>query len=135
MTVNSFSKHRELFLFGVIGVLGYIVDVTITKLGESMFGVYGARIPAFVAAATVTWAMNRTFTFSQKQKVHSSLLREYLHYLSLMIVGLTFNYVVYVVSVTLLAKHSYTIYASVALGSLAGMTVNFVNSKKYLYKQ
>ena len=125
---------KELIFFGIAGVAGYLVDVAVTSLCKTFLGIYGARIPAFIAAATATWLFNRTLTFAAKKRVHESVFNEYLHYLSLMIFGLVVNYLVYAFSVTILKGQPFNIYISVALGSLAGMTINFFNSKKFLYK-
>jgi len=128
------NKKRELLLFAVAGVLGYVVDVGITTLLHPFMGPYLARIPAFIGAATATWVFNRTLTFVAADKIHKSLLKEYFHYLSLMLLGLVVNYIVYAASITLIGSSNYSIFICVALGSLAGMVVNFINAKRYLYR-
>jgi len=129
------KKQKELLSFGVVGVLGYVVDVLITSLLHPLAGPYVARIPSFICAATVTWAFNRKLTFANTEKRHRSLLKEYLHYLGLMIFGLVVNYIVYAISITLIGGDKrYAIVSCVALGSLAGMVVNYMNSKKHLYR-
>lgn len=126
--------HKELIYFGVAGVIGYLVDVTITIVSQPLLGAYFGRVPAFIAAATATWLFNRTLTFAAKNKVHESLFHEYFRYLGLMVFGLIVNYAVYALSITFLGRHNYAIFISVALGSLAGMSVNYLNSKRFLYK-
>lgn len=128
------NKYKEILLFGIAGVLGYLVDVTLTYLLHDATGPYLARIPAFICAATTTWIFNRWLTFAATEKRHKSLWKEYLHYLSLMVFGLIVNYVVYAVSITILGNNKYSILICVALGSLAGMVVNYMNSKKHLYR-
>lgn len=127
-------KLREFAFFGFAGVLGYGADVSVTMLLSASMGPYFARIPAFVVAATVTWLFNRTFTFSATDKRHDSLAAEFLHYLGLMVLGLVVNYAVYVLSVMILGDSSCMLLVCVALGSLAGMLVNYFNSKRYLYR-
>lgn len=128
------TKHlKEIFYFGIAGVIGYFIDVAITSLLIPLFGVYVARIPAFVAAATSTWIVNRSLTFKNLKSRHSSLRKEYLHYLSLMIGGAIVNYTVYAVAITFLEGAAYDIYLAVALGSLAGMMVNYLLSRRYIY--
>lgn len=128
-------KIKELFWFGVAGFFGYLVDAGITLLLSSFLGVYLARIPAFIAAATFTWLFNRMITFSGYSKKNSSIVKEYFHYVSLMVFGLLINYLVYVVSVSLLPKSNYEILLSVAFGSLAGMIVNYLNSKRFVFSK
>ena len=126
---------RQLILFGVAGVVGYVVDATITTLLESYLGVYFARVPSFLAAATTTWLINRTFTFGAHSSHHTSIIKEYFHYLSLMVVGLAVNYAAYAISITVLQGGRYAVLICVAIGSLAGLLVNFVVSKRYIFNK
>ncbi|MDB5177134.1 MAG: GtrA family protein [Candidatus Saccharibacteria bacterium] len=128
------NKKKELLLFAVAGVLGYLVDAGVTTILHPLIGPYLARIPAFIGAATATWVFNRTLTFVAADKIHKSLMKEYFHYLSLMLLGLVVNYIVYAVSITFIGSNNYSILICVALGSLAGMVVNFINTKRYLYR-
>lgn len=128
------NRFKELILFGIAGVFGYGIDVLITLSLHTLVGPYVARVPAFIGAATVTWLFNRHFTFASTEKRHTSVVKEYLHYLGLMVFGLIVNYIVYAVSVALIGDGEYTIIICVAFGSLAGMLVNYINSKKHLYR-
>lgn len=124
---------RQLFFFGISGVVGYIVDASITTVLDPSLGVYFARIPAFIAAATSTWLINRNLTFGKHTSRHTSLLKEYAHYLSLMIIGLTVNYAAYAVSITMFGHIPHAVLICVAIGSLSGMFVNFIVSKKFIF--
>lgn len=126
------SRLKEVLLFGATGVVGYLVDVSMTLLLEPTLGVYIARIPAFLLAATTTWVVNRSVTFRTRQPRYS-LLREYLHYLTIMLGGLALNYIVYAIAVTLLPDEPYQLFLAVAIGSLAGMAVNYSLSRKHIY--
>lgn len=135
MTKNTKNIILEILLFGVSGVAGYIVDVSITSVLSPLLGIYVSRIPAFVAAATATWIINRNLAFRKRNSVHNKLWTEYIHYLSLMIGGLIVNYITYAISITILHDYSFKIFISVAIGSLAGMFINFVTSRKYIFKK
>ena len=127
------DKVKETLLFAVAGLLGYMVDVLVTIMLNELVNPYIARIPGFVAAATATWLFNRNYTFGVNKSKYASLWKEYLHYVGLMTIGLMVNYGIYVLAVTMLPTSIYKIPLSVALGSLAGMTVNYINSKKYIF--
>lgn len=129
------DKVKETLLFAVAGLLGYMVDVLVTIMLNELVNPYIARIPGFVAAATATWLFNRNYTFGVNKSKYASLWKEYLHYVGLMTIGLMVNYGIYVLAVTMLPTSIYKIPLSVALGSLAGMTVNYINSKKYIFNQ
>ncbi len=124
---------RQLLFFGIAGVVGYGIDASITTLLHPYLGVYAARIPAFIAAATATWFINRSLTFGKHTSRHTSLFREYTHYLLLMVAGLVVNYGAYVVSIMLVGNIPHAVLICVAIGSLAGMLVNFVVSKKFIF--
>jgi len=126
---------RQLILFGISGVAGYIVDASITLFLEPVLGVYVSRIPAFAMAATVTWLINRNITFRNKKSQHNKLWKEYTHYLSLMIFGAVVNYVVYAVSITFLKDLNYAVFICVGIGSLVGMIANYFTSNRFIYNQ
>lgn len=130
--IKTFNLKEFLF-FGLAGVVGYLVDAGSTLLLAGTLGPYLARIPAFIGAASVTWLINRSTTFKHSDKRHDNLVKEYFHYLSIMIVGLIANYIVYAIAVKIIGQTTFAILLSVALGSLAGMVVNYFNSKKYIF--
>ena len=122
---------REFSLFCIIGFLGYLVDVFVVFGLKELLGVYGARIPSFFCAATVTWVLNRRYTFIAVSK--KPILAEYLHYLSLMGIGGCINYLAYAIVVSFLGDWRFGIFVAVASGSLAGLSVNFLTSKRYVF--
>lgn len=134
MIKELIKKYRSFLLFGCAGVLGYVVDLTITLLFGPLLGKYLARIPAFLGASFITWLFNRSITFKER-KVKKSLLIEWLHYVSLMLVGLTINYTVYIIVVHIIPTSIVNTAIAVACGSIAGMSMNFLSSSKLLYKK
>jgi len=130
---NVFKKNKEFLLFAVSGVIGFIVDVLFTTLLRNMLGIYGARIPAFILAATTTCLFNRTFTF--KNKSDKTIFSEYIHYLGLMVIGGIINYIVYSIVITYLKDLALGILLSIALGSIAGLFINFTTSRLFIYKK
>lgn len=123
---------REFLLFAIAGVIGLGVDVGVLYLSAPLLGWYAARVLSFLAAATATWALNRHYTFSAR---HSgvSMLREYLGYLLTMLGGAVVNYGVYVLALHTLSG-PWAPAAGVALGSLAGMTLNFLSARHLVFK-
>lgn len=125
---------KELFFFGISGVVGYFVDVFFTSLFSKTLGVYFGRIPGFIMATIATWLINRQLTFKNYSSSHDKIWQEYLHYLSLMIAGAVVNYTFYSISITYLKNISHRFYICIAIGSIAGMGVNYISSKKFLFK-
>ncbi len=125
---------KEVFLFGVGGVSGFIVDTAVLYALWSHLGLFGARFFSFVVAVFVTWAFNRRFTFSNRR---SGLKREneFLAYFLLMLVGGVVNYGIYgwlVVSYAVVVQYPVV---GVAVGSLAGMLVNLATSRLFLFRE
>ena len=123
---------REFIFFCIVGCIGFIIDVGVLSLLKELLGVYGARIPSFLCAASATWLLNRSYTF--KGTANGSARKDYLNYLGLMMVGGGLNYAVYAVAISFLYDLQGGILLSVASGSCAGLIVNFLVSKHYIFK-
>jgi putative flippase GtrA len=123
---------RSFAWFVVAGVLGLVVDVVVLYLLAPLLGWYVARVLSFLAAATATWSMNRRFAFADGAR-HESLLREYLSYLGAMLGGAAVNYTAYVLTLHWLDGR-WVAALGVALGSLSGLTVNFLSARYLVFK-
>jgi putative flippase GtrA len=95
-------------------------------------GYFAGRAVSFVAAVWSTWQINRRFTFVQRSD--KSAWVEWWHYLFAMLGGGAVNYAAYSAAVLLLPKSALLPLIAVAIGSLAGMTVNFVSAKLWVFK-
>jgi len=126
---------KEFIYFGLAGFIGYLIDAGFTLVLADIVSPYLARIPAFIGAATATWLINRNFTFRHSNKRHNNVYKEYIHYLSIMVFGLIANYTVYAIAIIVLGHSTFSILASVAFGSLAGMLVNYFNSKSFIFTE
>lgn len=122
----------QLFRFSVVGTTGFLIDAALLHaLLATGMGPYAARVPSFVAAVTWTWLLNRSFTFRAPR--HEAMGGEWAAYIRLMLIGAGLNYGVYAVALwqSLLVREWPVI--GVALGSIAGLLVNFFNSRRLLY--
>ncbi len=120
--------------FGLVGVVGLGVDVAVLYLllATTDLGRYGARILSFLAAATTTWALNRSFTFRGAHD--GSVLRQWGKFLAANSVGGLINFGTYAMLVAecpLVEAHPAL---GVAAGSLAGMFFNFAASKTLVFR-
>ena len=121
---------RQFLSFAVVGAIGFVVDVAVLYLVAPLLGWYGARVLSFLAAATATWALNRRYTFRRSD---ASVLREYLGYLVTMLGGAVVNYGAYVL-VLHWASGPWAPAAGVALGSCAGLVVNFLSARYLVFR-
>ena len=126
--------RRELFLFGLIGVLAFAVDVGVLYLLKSALGVYWGRAVSFFCAVFVTWLLNRNLTFG-KRVSDLSLLAEFLRYVAVMLGGGGVNFLVYAGLVTIFEIVARQPFWGVAAGSCAGLLVNFWFSRLFIFKR
>ncbi|NTW52691.1 MAG: GtrA family protein [Chlorobiaceae bacterium] len=123
----------QFVLFGVAGVVGFLVDTTVLYLLKGLMGVYGARVISFLFAAFATWLFNRAITFRDQKSGHSTI-REFGIYLALMTIGGSVNYGIYAL---LISRHEIIAQnpvIGVAAGSIAGMLINLLTSRFLLFR-
>jgi putative flippase GtrA len=105
---------RYALKFGVVGILGYVVDVGVFNLlrvedensGNFFQGPIGAKIISVVVATLVTWFGNRYWTFRENRR--KNFLLELLEFSIISVAGLGINLLVlwfthYVLGLTSLA--------------------------------
>ncbi|MBK0094587.1 GtrA family protein [Erwinia sp. S63] len=130
----SIVTLKKIFLFGMVGVLGFLVDAVMLYLLKSFTGVYIGRLFSFSSAVVVTWICNRNVTFD-KNNVEIGLLPEFIKYFSLMIVGGVINLSLYYLLISSVQSLQEKPIVAVAVGCLAGMMANFLTSRYFLYKE
>ena len=125
---------RQLVMFGVGGVIGFIVDAGVLQL--LVVGLawdrYSGRLISFLCAATATWVFNRHFTFHGPRR--HSLLGEWMRYVFAMSWGFSCNYAAYWVLVYFFNFDGPRLIWAVAAGSVAGMGVNFMASRHWVFR-
>jgi putative flippase GtrA len=128
---------RTLLRFGLVGVLGFIVDAGLLHVLVSYGGMnlLLGRACSFLCAVTTTWAANRVFTFAAVPRLGRALLAEWAAYFAASVGGGCTNYLVFAAAVRLSPfLHTYPTVA-VALGSLAGTCFNLVAYSRYVFRR
>lgn len=135
MSPECRAKYRRLGLFALGGVLGFVVDfMTLHGMLLAGAGFYRGRLASFLCAVLCTWMFNRRWTFRER-KANKGLLNEALRYLVAMSAGGTLNLVCYATAIELWPlSRQWPIFA-VAVGCIAGMTLNFVSSTLWVFRQ
>ncbi|MDQ2803481.1 MAG: GtrA family protein [Pseudomonadota bacterium] len=130
-------RHRALALeflrFGTVGSLGFLVDTAIVYGLRRPLGLIGAGLASYLVAATVTWALNRAWTF--RGRGQGSMLRQWATFLGANALGFLLNrgtYAALVLTVKLCA--AYPVLATAA-GTGAGMFVNFGLSRRLVFRE
>jgi putative flippase GtrA len=124
--------------FAAIGVIGYLVDATITYVGAKYLGLSPelARPPGFLVATIVNFSLNRSITFRRSR---APLLRAFFRYCGVAAVGLAVNYAVYSVCVVLAPRIGIGVTPAilplfVAVGSAAAMVLTFVGFRFFAFR-
>jgi putative flippase GtrA len=126
--------RKQILLFAIVGVIGFVVDAGIVQLLVREFAInpYGARVVSFLAAATTTWGFNRRYTFAGHSS--GSRRRELLRYLIAMAFGFALNYGAYAACILFWPLVRGWPAIGVAAGSAAGAIVNFLSSKYWIFR-
>jgi len=130
MRSTLLQRFRSLILFCVSGGLALFVDIGVLYVSRTWLGNYGGRALSFLVAATFTWLFNRNITFRGPKE--GSVLKEYLSYLSSMLVGGAINYGAYVGSLQAFDAVRAQPAWGVAIGSLTGLVFNYLSARRIM---
>ena len=131
--ISALRAAPRFFRFAFIGAVGFVIDTTILYGAIGLFGasLYGARAVSFLCSATCTWYMNRGLTFPDRRS--SQLGREWLRFVICNCVGGAVNYCVFAAYVHYSTASPFGPLIGVALGSIAGLGVNYTLSKQLVF--
>jgi len=112
--------------FCAVGVVGFVVDAGVTLALTQIAGwqPLPGRVLAFVIAATVTWTLNRRFTFRSEKGAST-----WAPYVALTGIGAGINVGTYMAWLWLAGEAASSILTGVALGSIVALGFNFVTSR------
>ncbi len=119
--------------FVVVGGIGFVVDATIltTLIHGLDFGPYIARFFSFSGAVTVTWLLNRIWTFSRTMTAHRG--SEYSRYIMVQTCGWLINFSVYAICIaSSTTMQTYPVLA-LAVGSIVAATFNFLGARHFVF--
>ncbi len=129
---RGWAVMAQLLRFGLVGTLGFLVDAAtlyvLLALGASYFW---GRLGAFLVAMCTTWLCNRSFTFSASKR--ASRWKEWRVYCVAMSGGALINLGVSMAMLSTLEYRAWLPAAAVAAGSLAGMALNFISAKYWVF--
>lgn len=126
------SFHKQLTHFAFFGGIAFIVDISVLYILKQTLGIYWGRVISFFCAVIASWIFNRNFTF--KHSISGlSLIREFIHYLVVMIAGGFVNYLLYAWLVSTYELFAAQPVLGVAAGSCAGMIFNFLSAKTLIF--
>lgn len=124
----------EVFRFGVVGVVGFVVDAGVLTLGlQAGSGLWLGRVLSYLVAATVTFGLNRAWTFRAADRSRP-VARDWGLFLLVNLLGFACNYGTYAALIAGVPLVREIPVLGVAAGSLAGMAGNFLLSRRYVFR-
>ena len=126
---------RQFAWFCVAGALAFAVDAGVLQLLLLLPQVdpYSARVLSFLCAVTTTWLFNRRVTFAQRSGL--PLHREWMLSVGTQLGGYAVNYVEYALLVFAVERVRAWPVLGVAAGSVAGLLVNFVAARRWVFRK
>ena len=132
VTADRVALLQQFLAFGVVGVICFLVDTAFVYALRGPLGLYAAGVASYFIAATVGWALNRTFTF--RGAGSASMLRQWFTFLVAGLGGLLLNRGVYFLLITVSETCVEYPVIAVAAGSVAGMFVNFAMNRRVVFR-
>lgn len=124
-----------IFMFGLIGVLGFAIDGGLLTLLYSWAGrsIYISRLISFTVATATTWYLNRNFTFGTHRSARGSASNQYLRYVLVQVGGGLVNLAVFVASIYLFGWLRNIPIVPLGVGAVFGMLFNYILSRVYVF--
>jgi putative flippase GtrA len=132
----------EFARFALVGTAGLFVDMGALFVAMDLLGLgyIAGRVVSYLAAATFTWACNRSITFAPRGSERA--ITQWARFLVVNSAGGAVNFAVYLFVVATLSRDSalptelgpFIPYVGVALGSISGLVVNFTLSKRFVFR-
>jgi putative flippase GtrA len=119
--------------FAAVGVLGFCVDGGILyALITTGRGPYLARAISFPVAVSVTWYLNRNWTFVVGNS-GASKGKQYAGYFAVQITGALANYACYVAVLQFIEPTARVALLALAIGAMLGLIVNFLGARLLVF--
>lgn len=127
---------RQFFRFLMVGGIGFVVDAGTLQIMVQFFGVgpYLGRVISYLVAATVTWLLNRQYTFRDNANT-ADMKRQWLSYVAVNAIGGGINYLTYagcVMAFEIVRQH---LVLGVAAGSIVALLINFSANKFFVFRR
>jgi putative flippase GtrA len=128
----TLALARQFLRFGTVGAVGFVVDAGIIYATRHQLGLYGAGLASYLAAATVTWALNRAWTFRGRGTGRAH--RQWALFLLANLAGFALNRGTYALLVTYVPICAEQPVLAVLAGVAVAMFLNFHLSRKLVFR-
>jgi putative flippase GtrA len=120
--------------FAIVGAGGLFVDGLVLVLLIGMnWTLFQARIGSFAIAVSVTWFLNRKWTFNRSGLDKPAIVQQYTYYLMVQAIGAGINIGIFFLVIYWSPMAQAEPLVALAAGSLIAMGFNYVLAKKIVY--
>ena len=124
---------RQFMQFGTVGAVGFVADTATVYGLRGSVGLYVAGAVAYLVAASVTWALNRIWTFRGRGG-DGPMHRQWALFLGANALGFVLNRGTYFILVTVSPLCVQYPVLAIAAGMVMGMFLNFHLSRKIVFR-
>ncbi len=121
----------QFLMFGSVGTVGFLADTATVYALRYSLGLYGAGAVAYGVAASVTWILNRLWTF--RGKGSGPAHHQWARFLLVNLGGFVLNRGAYAALVTFVPLCAAEPVLAVGAGAIAGMFLNFSLSRTMVF--
>jgi putative flippase GtrA len=122
----------QFLMFGTVGAVGFVADTATVYALRHSLGLYGAGAVAYGVAATVTWILNRLWTF--RGKGSGPVHQQWARFLLVNLGGFALNRGTYAALVTYVPLCTAEPVFAVGAGAIVGMFLNFSLSRSMVFR-
>lgn len=126
------SPLPEFLRFGAVGTVGFACNVVVVYALRAVTGLYVAGLAAYGVAATITWLLNRWWTFPDGGR--KPVLRQWMLYLVANAAGFAIYYAVYALAIASIGLCARWPVVAVALGAGLSLLANFSTSQRIVFR-
>lgn len=127
------GNFKELLQFAMVGTIGFLADAgALLLLFNFGLNPYWGRLGSFFIAVSITWLLNRNFTF--KAKKTTAFWTEWIKYIMANSLGAILNYGVYAILLFKVGLVAQWPVLGVAAGSIVGLLANYINSSVFVFR-
>ncbi len=121
--------------FGGVGAIGFLVDSATFLLMTSQccgWSPLKARLLSAYISLTVTWVLNRRFTF--RERISLDARSEYIRYLIAQIVGLLANLSIFGLCIAFVPTLRARPFLALCIGASVALVLNFTTARTYAFR-
>lgn len=135
MPESLLLQHGDKLRFLVVGAIGFAVDGGLLMLLDGMPGWSPllARSVSFPVAASVTWLLNRIWTFRHVRQ--RAATGQYVRYVLIQLGGLGINFTVFALLVGHVAWFATYSIVALACGAALALVFTFVSSVRFAFSE